>query len=247
MNRRLPFEIAEQLQRGGSHDAGGRGILVSDLICTTTEYTADTTWVQPANFITLFYEAQGAGGGGGSVDVAAGESAVGGGGGGGAYEAGWLLKREVAKSVAITIGAGGGAGTAGSDGVDGGDTSFGSHVTAPGGKKGIGSTADGTAGASGVGGAASGSQYNISGQVGVSPALTAGVTPVMSSEGGHSHLGWGGRAKLVYSGTSQAGRNGTGFGGGGSGGAAAAFATAADGGEGSNGKLILHVFTYAKA
>jgi len=233
--------------KDGALDLSGQGIMVADLVCTTTEYTASTTWTMPENFIGLYCEAQGGGGGGGGVDVGVGESATGGGGAGGAYEAKAFRKRELTRTEAITIGAAGAAGAStGGNGGDGGDTSFGSYVVAPGGKGGGGATTDGGTGAAGAGGSASGSQVNRSGDAGLTAVP---LSPILTAPGGNSALGWGGKPRLAIAGeitAALAGRDGTGFGAGGGGAAAAADGTGRAGGAGTAGKLILHVWTYSK-
>lgn len=93
------------------------------------------TWTKPAGGNVALIECWGAGGSGGR----AGSSDYGGGGGGGAYRSRIVKMSDLASTVAVTVGAGGTAQTSDNqDGVAGGNSSFGSHVTAYGGGGGAG-------------------------------------------------------------------------------------------------------------
>ena len=97
-------------------------------------FTASGTWTKPANGEMALIQAWGAGGSGGrGTDTNQG----GGGGGGGAYVERWMPVDDLTATVAVTIGAGGASvNTSNTAGNAGGNTTFGSVVTAYGGGKG---------------------------------------------------------------------------------------------------------------
>ena len=108
-------------------------------------FTASGTWTRPVGARTVIVDIFGAGGGGaGGQGAAASSTRVGGGGGGGGSRAIIVLDAlNLGSTETITIGAGGtgGAGGVSGNGVNGnvgGDSSFGSHVTAYGGGDGGG-------------------------------------------------------------------------------------------------------------
>ena len=79
-------------------------------------------------------------GGGGGGEATSGSSNSVGGGGGGGYKQKWFSASELGATETITIGVGGSAGVAApgtfADGGHGGNTTFGSHLTAYGGEGG---------------------------------------------------------------------------------------------------------------
>ena len=98
------------------------------------EFTTSGTWTKPAGVTWVFVEAVAGGGGGGKTTSSAHFC---GGGGGGAGIQKLFRASELAASETVTIGAGGAGGTGtGANGSDGGNTTFGSHLTALGGKAG---------------------------------------------------------------------------------------------------------------
>lgn len=168
-------------------------------------FTSSGTWTKPSSGTITIVEAWGAGGGGGARAATSG----GGGGGGGAYTRTILLTSTLGSTETVTIGAGGAGGAMnGNPGVVGGDTTFGSHVTAYGGGGG------GTGGGGGGGGTTS-----------------AGATAA-GSNGGAGGGYYGGAAGVGGAG----GAPGTGFdGGGASGETASASASSYYGGGGGGG------------
>lgn len=125
------------------------------------EYTANDTWTKPtaANFWGVMVVCIGAGGGGGSGRRGATSTArgAGSGGGGGAIVTRIMRSATLANSsYSITIGTGGNGGAAitvdntnGNNGAVGGNTSFGSLVSARGSSAGTGGSTGNTGGANG--------------------------------------------------------------------------------------------------
>lgn len=116
---------------------------------TLRTYTSGTTWTKPSGLQFVDVWCLGGGGGGGAGSTAATSVAARGGAGGGGpmlvYHR--IEASALASTVAITIGAGGNGGaghsastTVGATGGNGGNTSFGSHIIAPGGFGGTAST-----------------------------------------------------------------------------------------------------------
>lgn len=189
--------------------------------------------------------AEGVGGGAAGGGATAGSStsnSCGGGGGAGAY--GMALIQNLPATAPVIIGAAGIAAT-GAAGSDGGQTSFGTFLTLPGGKGGGTNTASNSALISG-GGLASGTPI-ISGATDLSSyAGQSGTTGIMlngqgglGGNGGNSPFGSGPRGSSLGSGSSASGR------GAGGGGALnlASSAAAVAGGFGSLG--FIRLFEYA--
>lgn len=125
------------------------------------EFMTPGSWVAPAGITHVMVEAWGAGGGGGgeqeSGACSPGAGAGGGGGGGGGYIRA-VISVTSGQTYTIAIGAGGGAGTTGSNGLPGGNSSVSlgglNLIVADGGDGGI-AGASFTGGSGGVGGSAS--------------------------------------------------------------------------------------------
>jgi hypothetical protein len=100
------------------------------------EFLASGTWTKPAGATWVYVEPVGGGGAGGS---STGGSDDGGGGGGGLQVPRLFRASEISATVTVTIGAAGVA-AATSNGGDGGDTTFGAYLTAPGGQGGRGNS-----------------------------------------------------------------------------------------------------------
>lgn len=125
------------------------------------------TWTKPSRGTVAFVETWGAGGGGAAVGLT-GSSPCAAGGGGGAYNSRWINLADLANTVSVTVGAGGGAvsasGATGNSGGSGGTTSFGGAVTAyGGGGGGANGGGGGGGGALSVGAIGSGSTAALSG------------------------------------------------------------------------------------
>lgn len=193
---------------------GGSGSTVQ-----TFSTAGGATWTKPGVGSMALVEVWAGGGSGGR----AGTGDAGGGGGGGAYVSAIIPLSALASTEAVTIGAGGPAATVDNgDGTAGGNSSFGSWLTAYGGGPGAGNvqTSGGAGGGGGQGGA---------GVAGVSGAgtVTAG------GAGGSDRLGNAGPAGGNTGSAAATTLNGTGGGGGGGtgGNGGAAF----DGGGGGGG------------
>lgn len=170
-------------------------------------FTASGTWTKDAGLKRIRVQAWGGGGSGGKDTTQ--ES---GGGGGGGYAEAWIEAADLGATETVTIGAGGAAISASqAQGNAGGNTTFGSLLTAYGG-------GGGAQGASGAGGGGGGGMF------------AAGSTPTTSSAG----VGGNGGAGQLFAGDggdgvgSGAGENSY-FGGGGGGGTDGT--TADDGGD----------------
>jgi hypothetical protein len=207
---------------------------------TFNVFTASGTWNKPTGAQRVRVRCVGGGGSGGnSAAAAAGQCAKGGGGGGGAYSESWFDASALAASVSVTIGAGGIAGGAGA-----GTTSFGAHVTAPGGSAGGSGTSSGATGfgtLGGAGGVPGTGQVAANGQAGA--CGTGGQNLGIGGSGGCSALGSG--AQGTATGTAPSSNNGVtavGFGGGGGGALSTASGAAATGGNGAPGICIVETF-----
>lgn len=130
--------------------ADGLGAVVfatvsSGAAVSISTFTASGTWTKPAGASAVYVFALGAGGGGGSgarqVSSGTAYRNGGGGGGGGAHRETVFAASILSATVSVTVGAGGIGGssvtaiaaTAGNIGSNGGDTLFGSYLTAGGG------------------------------------------------------------------------------------------------------------------
>lgn len=117
------------------------------------EFTTSGTWTKPAGANTVYVEviSGGGGGGGGSEDGGTASERGGGGGASGMQLSRWYEASSLGSTETITVGAGGAGGGARIDGAGGGDSLFGSHITARGGNggdRGGGGTTSGGGGGS---------------------------------------------------------------------------------------------------
>ncbi|WP_337047435.1 glycine-rich domain-containing protein [Serratia liquefaciens] len=104
-------------------------------------FTASGTYTPTPGTRYVIVEAVGGGGGGGGCsDTSVDNAAVSGGGGSGSYVRTKIDNATIGDATAITIGIGGAGGVGGNAGTIGGDTKFGSLVTATGGRGGTTST-----------------------------------------------------------------------------------------------------------
>lgn len=217
-------------------------------------FTSSGTWTKPAGATIVRVQAWGAGGGGGD----GGGSQAGGGGGGGAYAEAWFLASDLAATVAVTVGA---AGTGGQPGgiasTNGGNSTFGAHLTAYGGGRGEnsaerqggggGELAAGDVATGGkIGGASAGDAETIwgGGAGAIGTGIPGGSGVYGAGGGGSKSNGAGGTSKFAGAGGQGApgvaggdGLDGVAPGGGGGG-----SQINGDGGNGARGEVRVWVF-----
>ena len=123
------------------------------------EFTSTGTFTVPSNCSAVEVFLVGGGGGGGGSRQTSNADQSGGGGGGGIVIPWYKLPVTPGQSYTVTIGAGGAGSTSESPGASGGDTSFGSLLTALGGGGGASGTAGGNFGQKGIRGTSGGDCY----------------------------------------------------------------------------------------
>ncbi len=231
----------------------------------TQTFTSSGTWTKPAIGTFVHIEAWGAGGGGGANSSTAGTV---GGGGGGSYKDRWVAIASLGGTETVTIGAAGTGGSSSSgstqNGVNGGNTTFGSFLTAQGGTGGTATTVGGPGGGwlatatvgtatndtngEGTGGSAAiggiGFFVGGGGASGTTSSAFAGGSSVWGGGGGGSPTGAAGTSQFGGNGSAGANSgsaaNGTQPGGGGGGVGIANSSNAA--GAGAKGKVIVTVY-----
>jgi hypothetical protein len=206
----------------GGTISGVAGVVATDY----QEFTASGTWTKPAGANFVYVEAIG-GGGSGRRDNSG--STVGGGGGGGLFVSGIFRASDIGSSVTVTVGAGGLSRT-GSDqnGTNGGNSTFGSHVTAYGG--GAGNTTGSSGKAGNLLGAFNGTVEEMSGYYGGQGSWNSGYVGGSTVYGGAGGGAAFNPAQFTNGGTSL-------YGGNGGNGGSTATAGAAPGGGGGGGTL----------
>lgn len=210
-------------------------------------FTGTDTYTPTSGMNSCLVISTGGGGGGGGVDGLDADCGAGaGGGGGGATCIEFFPASTVGASQAVTIGAGGTAGTdSGGDGGNGGDTTFGALHTAGGGVGGTGrQTANsGEVTNGGAGGTATGGLVNIAGGRG-GPGIQIEISQEAAFGGPGGGSFWGGGAPQVIKSAAGtvAGATGAVYGGGGGGAAMINGTTGAAGGAGIGGICVVLEF-----
>lgn len=208
--------------------------------------TSNTTYVPtPGTKFVIVEVVGGGGGGGGCSATASGQYAASAGGGGGSYAKSLYTVAQIGSGQAVVIGAAGLGGTA--QGGQGGSTTFGSLISAPGGGAGgacipipttmPNSTVPGPANPAATGG----NILNCSGIPG-QPGILSPYTVTVGGAGGGSPMFNGGGGAIQAATSSPSGINATSPGGGGSGcvtGAAGASSPAKTGGNGMAGAVLV--------
>lgn len=210
----------------------------------TKVFTSSGTYTPTSGMLYADVIAVGGGGGGGGCSTTTStEASAAGGGGGGASVRKIFTAAQIGASQTVTIGSGGtggvGSGAIGQgNGTSGGNTTFGSLLTANGGSYGTGGTSSSSSTGSpgGDGGAGSGGDLNTNGQTGSwgLVAVGGGGYMAISGAGGNTLYGHGGASTAGYDGD-----NGKGYGGGGGGAANYASRPARTGGSGASGLVYI--------
>lgn len=194
--------------------------LTSTPVTDVQTFDASGTWTKPANAKSVRIQLWGGGGGGGGAGTPT--NINGSGGGGGAYVEAEFPASVFGATETVTIGAGGPGGIgSGNSGTIGGNTTFGSWLTAYGGGNGISGADVGGGGGGGnksAGGAGSGTSGGAGGGIGGGASGTVSNDATTSDGGGN---GVGGSAYKGGAGGVGRGSPGTAgnsiFGGGGGG------------------------------
>lgn len=231
----------------------GNGVSGNPTISSTTavdrqQFDSSDTWTKPSSGTVAFIEGWGGGGSGASSN-----SHGGSGGGGGAYASRLISLSSLSSTVAVTIGTGGVAVSTGANGNAGGNTTFGSFLTAYGGGGGVICVNDANdfpvrGGSGGQGDSVGGNGSTTSlftattGQdsTTVVPLLTMlpyglGVVAQVGADGVNSGAGGGASSTTAYSGGNTI-RGGGGGGGAHNGGAEGSGGTSEWGGNGGQGQ-----------
>jgi len=206
-------------------------------------FIASGTYTPTTGMIKCIVECVGGGGKGSSTSATnANEISVGGGGGAGEYRRGLYTAATIGVSQTVTIGAG-----ATTQSIPGGDTIFGTLITAKGGSSGGIEIATGATGSNGLQGGTGGSGGDLAidggdGTAGFGSAA-ASFQAVASGGGGASFFG-GGAAGRGASGTgSTDGNNASTYGSGGGGAlSGTSNATGQNGGNGHQGLVVVTEF-----
>jgi hypothetical protein len=212
----------------------------------TQIFTTSGTYTPTTGMQYCFVQEVGGGGGSGGCASTTSQSAGSGGGQSGGYNTGWFTASTVGASQTVTIGAAGTAGTSSTAGGNGGETSFGSLLTANGGNGstngGSSATSVTSAGGSGGGGTSTGTGiFAIVGQSGSTSfaGVLGGSAFAQPGNGGSNPLGKGALGVAIVGNGPQAGSVGTGYGAGASGAGVGGTAGAAAGAAGTAGIVII--------
>lgn len=246
-----PFATFFNIQDNNTNTPGGTGWINLDIILTTGNkgrllgvqvFTATGTYTPTAGISSVIFEVQGGGGAGaGAGSATGGNVSLGGPGSSGAYAKGVFTSGTIGSSQAVTIGAGG-TGVSGAAGNNGGTSSVGSLITAPGGTGGgtLTNQVPPTVTANGVASSApSGGNIFSSNGAASSPTITLSSSAAVTGAGGASVFGNGAISVSV----NTTGPNATAPGSGGGGTAVNASGGTITGGAGFRGIVIAWEFS----
>ena len=195
-------------------------------------FTASGTWTKPSGLSgneIVFVQLWGAGGGGGGCANATSSGA--GGGGGGAYTEAKFRASDLSSTVTVTLGSGGAGGVGLANGSAGGNSTFGSYLTAYGGGGGSLASGTNTAGGGGGGNSSAGVTANNTTTGGDGGGIN-GSTGTAGAGAGNSFGGAAGGGNNQAGGSSTHGGGGGGSGGGSGVGGSGYFGGAGGGGGG---------------
>jgi len=197
-----------------------------------TMVTAGGTFVADLDMLFVDVKAWGGGGGGGGcAATGVGEASAATGGNAGAMASGRFLASQIGGSQSVTIGAGG-TGNSGADGSAGGNTTFGSLLSAKGGEGGNASATSPSFVAPSPNTSTQSATGDIRGWTHLATsAMNIAGTGGMQSVSGQNELG-GGKAGVANGNGTNANANTGAGGGGGTNGASQAARTGGDGGSG---------------
>ncbi|MHA0917095.1 hypothetical protein ACR9H8_20435 [Kosakonia cowanii] len=232
--------IANILSYLGLGDGHGRLINIQ-------VFTSSGTYIKTAGAVKARAIVQGAGGaGGGSAANSGGNISAGDGGDAGSYGETVLIDITGVSTVPVAVGSGGTGSTAGA-GTNGGSSSFGSYISAPGGNGGPAGTSQAATSTFANGHAATSActgtsiAVNIPGAGGYSGGVIANNrSGVRSGSGGDSQMGKGGNAQIA--GIAALAGSGYGAGGAASAGAGSYSTLAGAGANGANGLVIIEEY-----
>lgn len=208
-------------------------------------FTGSGTYTPATGMAYCLVISTGGGGGSGGVDSDGTARAASGGGGAGSTCIESFSAATIGTSQTVTIGAAGTAGAnTGTNGGDGGNTTFGSLHTAGGGSgsAGLAATADDNELDGALGGTASNGAMNISGGAGASGTSGGSSNIARAGNGGGSFWGGGGRGGVSGTAATQIGTTGLAYGSGGGGSANGNTAAGIAGITGAAGVILIVEF-----
>lgn len=203
------------------------------------------TYTPTAGMSHCLVTSTGGGGGSGGADSDGTSRVATGGGGAGATCIEMFTAAQIGASQTVTIGAAGTAGAnTGTNGGNGGDTTFGALHTAGGGlgSAGLAGTSDDNVLAGGVGGTGTGGTLNISGGAGGDGMSFGSGNYCLAGIGGASFWGGGGRGAANIAGAAVQGTAGVAYGSGGGGSANGNQVAGVAGSDGAPGVCTVQEF-----
>ena len=203
---------------GDLSSAGGTSSVTVTARSKRTVFTSSGTWTKDSRTVMARVKVIGAGGGGGGGQVTASGTASSGGsgGGGGSFGERMFAASDLGATETVTVGAGGTGGGSAAAGSAGGNTSFGSWLTAYGGGggfNGVSAANSGGGGGAGLLGAGGNGASATNGTAGATGGATGGASNTVFGGGGGGGQGTNGSGGAT-GGSSNTGGTGGGCGGG---------------------------------